>query len=458
MKTVHPRRARTLGRRGVALAAAGAAAAMLLAACGGGSSSSTGGGGGSGSTGSVKGQTITYWASVEGTGPAQTTSTLTKEFRTFTKQTGVHVKLQVIPWSDLEQKILTSVTSGSGPDVMEIGNTWSPSLAASGGFVSFTPSTFAKIGGESKFVKTGLEVAGAPGKAPMSVPVYGEAYALVYNKADFKAAGISQPPKTWTQLLADGKKLTTHGRHGIAIEGNSASEAAHWAFFLGEQAGNPLYSGGKWDFATPKEATAVSTYINMVAKGGIASPADAEYDSSQSVSDFANNKTAMLVWQNPTETLAQLGMKPSQYGVTPIPVPNPLPAGGKAVESFPAGINLAVPSSTSHEAAALKLVKFMTSTATQVKINETYGTFPTITSAYKAAAFQTPDAKVFEKIYSGATPLPQVPSESTMETDLGGAINHLIGRAASTGAVSDSQILAALKSAQDQLNASQAAG
>jgi multiple sugar transport system substrate-binding protein len=169
----------------------------------------------SNTSGSISGQTITYWASVEGTGPQQTTQTLTAQFADFTKQTGVHVKIQVIPWSDLLKKILTAVTSGNGPDVMEIGNTWSPSFAASGGFLSFTPSTFSQIGGQGKFSKAALSVSGAPGKAPISVPVYSEAYALFYNKADFAAAGISSPPRTWTEFQADAKKLTTAGRYGI---------------------------------------------------------------------------------------------------------------------------------------------------------------------------------------------------------------------------------------------------
>ena len=246
----------------------------------------------------IKGQTITYWASVEGTGPQQTTQTLSSEFATFTKQTGVHVNLQVIPWSDLLQKILTSVTSGNGPDVMEIGNTWSPSFAASGGFLSFGSSQFSQIGGKDKFSTSALSVAGAPGKAPISIPVYSEAYGLFYNKADFAAAGLSSPPSNWNDFLTDAKKLTTGGRYGVAIEGASTSEAAHWAFLLGEQNGNPLYKNGKWDFATPTEAKAVSLYINLVADG-VANKSDAESNSNVSETQFASNKAAMLVWQNP---------------------------------------------------------------------------------------------------------------------------------------------------------------
>jgi multiple sugar transport system substrate-binding protein len=416
--------------------AVAASLAVVAAACSSSSSSTNG------SSGSISGQTVTYWASVEGTGPQQTTQTLNSEFATFTKQTGVHVNLQVIPWSDLLQKILTSVTSGNGPDVMEIGNTWSPSFAASGGFLSFNSSEFSQIGGSDKFSKAALSVAGAPAKAPISVPVYSEAYGLFYNKADFAAAGISSPPSNWNEFLADAKKLTTGGRYGVAIEGASASEAAHWAFLLGEQ-----------NFATPTEAKAVSLYINLVADG-VADKSDAEQNSNVSETEFASNKAAMLVWQNPMSTLSQLGMKSSAYGVAPIPVVSPLPSGGKAVETFPAGINLSVPSSAKHQAAALALVKYLTSTPAQTQINQTYGTFPPVLSAQGSPQFQTAEMKTLENIYNNkSTPLPPVPSESTMETDLGGAITHLIGSAATSGPVSVSKIQAALTSAQDQLNA-----
>jgi multiple sugar transport system substrate-binding protein len=446
-------------RRRVSAVAGAALAATALAACGSSSSShpatsAAAASGSAGASGSIKGQTINYWASVEGTGPSQTTKTLTAQFKKFTAQTGAKVDMQVIPWSDLLQKILTSVTSGTGPDVMEIGNTWAPSLSASKGFLPFDTTNMNAIGGASKFAGSALKVSGLPGQPPVSVPVYSEAYALFYNKADFKAAGISTPPSTWTQLIADGKKLTTGGRYGIAVEGASTSEAAHWAYLLGEQYGNPLYANGKWDFATSKEAQALSTYVNMTGSEHIANPSDAQNDSNVSESDFANNKAALLVWQNPMSALAALGMKPSAYGSAPIPEPSPLPAGGKSLQTFPAGINLAVPSSTKHQAAALALVKFLTSPQAQVAINHTYGTFPPVLAAQHTATFSTPVYKTLEGSYNNhAAPLPQVPSESTMETDLGGAITKLIAQAATGNSLSTSQIQSALTSAQDQLNA-----
>ncbi|MCX4700684.1 ABC transporter substrate-binding protein [Streptomyces sp. NBC_01352] len=41
-----------------------------------------------------------------------------------------------------------------------------------------------------------------------SVPLLGDAYGLYYNKTAFEKAGITTPPKTWSEFEADAKKLT----------------------------------------------------------------------------------------------------------------------------------------------------------------------------------------------------------------------------------------------------------
>lgn len=41
-----------------------------------------------------------------------------------------------------------------------------------------------------------------------AVPLLGDAYGLYYNKTAFEKAGISSPPKTWSEFEADAKKLT----------------------------------------------------------------------------------------------------------------------------------------------------------------------------------------------------------------------------------------------------------
>jgi len=432
-------------------AAAVAAVLTGAAACGGGS-----GGGGGGTGGNAA---LTYWASTEGTGAQQSQQTIGRVVSKFTKETGIKVNFQIIPWTDLETKILTAVTSGSGPDVVDIGNTWAPSFAATGGFVPFTKANLSKVGGAGKFVQASFNTTGLPGKTPMSVPLYAEAYALQYNKAEFARAGISGPPATWSQLVADGKKLTHGGQWGIAIEGGSYTEASHWAFILGRQYGNPLYVNGRPHFATPAELTAVKQYVDLIGADHIADPADAEYTSNQSVTAFAQGKAAMLIWQNPATSLGQLGMKPSAYGIAPMPMPATTPPGGQPVQSHTAGENLAIMKSTTHLQEALKFVRYMTSEPVQVELARTYGLLPVVKAAYANPALQTPAYQTYRNILEQhSVPMPRVASESQMETSLGGAIVNLIRTAATTGHVSDQQIMSALQSAQQKVAAAGAGG
>src|SRR5207247_7212428 len=47
-----------------------------------------------------------------------------------------------------------------------------------------------------------------------ALPLLADDYGLYYNKALFKAAGITLPPRTISELTADAKKLTVRGKNG----------------------------------------------------------------------------------------------------------------------------------------------------------------------------------------------------------------------------------------------------
>jgi multiple sugar transport system substrate-binding protein len=213
------------GRRVAALCAVVAAMAIAVAACGGGDDS----GGSSGGGKSIRGQTITYWASNQGATLDDDKQVLSKAIERFTQQSGVKVDFKVIPWPDLFNNITTAITSGKGPDVLNIGNTWSATLQSTGAFIPFEGDSLNTVGGQSKFVKSSWAASGAPGKTPASVPLYGLSYGLFYNPKLFKEAGIAGPPKTWSEFVADAKKLTKpdQGQWGVAVEGASITENAH---------------------------------------------------------------------------------------------------------------------------------------------------------------------------------------------------------------------------------------
>ncbi|MBR7833545.1 sugar ABC transporter substrate-binding protein [Actinospica durhamensis] len=428
------------------------AAALALSSC----SSSSGGGGSSSPTGSISGQTITYWASDQGSSIADDVQVLTPELNAFTKQTGVKVDLQVIGWNDLLNRILAATASGQGPDVVNIGNTWSASLQATGAFLPITSQIMSQIGDTGRFLPGALAATGAAGKPPVGVPIYSTAYGLYYNKVEFAAAGITSAPTTWEQLIADGQKLTHGSQWGLTLEAAQTPENAHAAFVFSEQQGGSWFdSSGNPTFTTPANVAAIKELVGFMGTDKITNPSDAENSNgTEALQEFASGKAAMLMWQPAGANLAKYGMQSSAYGVAPLPFPATAPAGAQHIDSMVGGINLSVFANTKHEAAALAFVKFMTSQQTEISLNKTYGSLPSVTDAYTDPAFQTADDKVFQNVLaSSATAMPEIAQESQFETVIGAALKTLYADAASGTAITDSLIQSTLNSAQQQMAA-----
>jgi multiple sugar transport system substrate-binding protein len=426
-------------------------ATATISACGGGTT--TGGGAAGGAAGNDKPKTLTYWASNQGSSLEDDKRVLAPELRKFEQQTGIHVNLEVIGWPDLLNRILAATSSGQGPDVLNIGNTWSASLQATGALLPFDAATFAKIGGRERFVASALGSTGAAGKPPAAVPIYSLAYGLYYNKARFKAAGITKPPATWAELVAAGKKLTGDGKYGLAIEGANNAENAHHAFVFAKQHGADFFdAAGKARLDSPQAVEAVKQYVGFMGNDKIAAPGNAEYAQNESVGDLAKGKAAMLLWQAGGRQLKARGMKTDEYGVAPVPVQSGTPGPGTNVNSMVAGINISVFKNTRNLDGALKFVNFMTSDAEQKLLNSTYGSLPPVISAQQDPAFNTPELTVLRGALAGsAAPLPQVPDESQFEELIGTAMKDLFADAAAGRPITTENVRKRLSEAQQQM-------
>src|SRR5690554_1064701 len=62
-----------------------------------------------------------------------------KEFaEQYAEENDINVDVQVIPWGNVHDKLLTAVASGEGPDVLQIGNTFVTEFAEAGTFLDLT--------------------------------------------------------------------------------------------------------------------------------------------------------------------------------------------------------------------------------------------------------------------------------------------------------------------------------
>ncbi|GHE05649.1 extracellular solute-binding protein [Streptomyces alanosinicus] len=296
---------------------------------------------------------------------------------------------------------------------------------------------------------------GAAGKDTAAIPLYSMAYALYYNKKVFADAGISKPPATWDELVADGKKIEAGGKSPLGAEGSNLAENIHHVFVFAEQHGAGFFTtDGKPDFTGPKVVEAVRSYVDLMAKDKTIPAGDAEYAQNQSVSDFVKGKQAMLLWQSAGANLTSQGMSADAYGIAPVPVISGKPGPGTQVDSAVMGINMAVFKNTHNLDGATQFVKFMTSDAEQKILNKAYSSIPPVTSAQSDPAFGTPATAVLKNtLAASAAALPQVASESQFETTVGTAVKNLFADAAAGRAVTTDSVRAELQKAQQQMPA-----
>lgn len=436
-------------RRAILVAATVPVLALSIAAC----SSSSGSSGGSGGT-AAAGTTLTYWASNQGTSLDNDKEVLTPVLQKFQQQTGIKVNLEVIGWNDLQTRIQTAITSGSGPDVLNIGNTWASSLQATGAFMPYDDAAMQAIGGKDKFVKAALDTGGAPGQDPTSVPLYGLAYGLYYNKAMFKAANL-QPPTTWEDMVTAAQKLTDPAKqqYGFSLAAGSYTENVHFAFINGSQNGAAWFDDkGKPTFTGDGNVQGILRYLDLMQKDKVVNPSNAQYDNgTKSVNDFATGKVAMILNQNNADNSIQSnGMKSDAYGV----VPFPSPSGGQKIATFIAGINLSVMGNTKNKDAALQFVKYMTSAETQKSLDKPFAALPVLQGETPVFTDNAEEAKTFQDIYANMSkPLPLVAAEDQFESTVGKAMNSMFAKIATGGTVSSDDVKSALKDAQDQVTA-----
>ena len=112
------------------------------------------------------------------------------------------------------------------------------------------------------------------GKDPTSVPLYGLAYGLYYNKQMFADAGSSRPPRgrSWSPT-----PRSSPSRQGRAtawrIEGGSYTENVHFAFIFGKQNGAEWFdSDGKPTFTSAGQVAGVKRYLDLMQTDKVVNP------------------------------------------------------------------------------------------------------------------------------------------------------------------------------------------
>jgi multiple sugar transport system substrate-binding protein len=376
------------------------AAAIPIAGCGGSSSSS-------GSTDPIPAfnpsskVTITYWVPFTGG-----ELTFVRQVVNGFEKAYPNVKVNVVGNIN-DEKIIAATRSGNVPDAALSFTTDNTGVfCRDGTFLNLGPVIQRDKIDLSNFPKAQQQYTEYKGIRCV-LPAMADVYGLYYNKTLLSKAGISEPPKTMSELTADAKKLTVRSGSTLTTVGFTP----YIGFYENAAAHYGPQWGASWQQSDGKSAIAsdpgwaemsewIKELVDYYGNNSLVrfqAGAGEEFSASNA---FQTGKLAMNLDGEWRTALIKSEAPTLDYGTAPLPV-----ADGKS-ELYGAGYTTGnitgIPKGSPHPAAAWELIKYLaTSVQPQVELANDLGNVPTwIPALEKVKTTATPQFKTFLQIFS----------------------------------------------------------
>ena len=322
------------------------------------------------------------------------------------------ITLKIVSFPDsstFDQQVIKAVQAGGGPDVAI---TFSPDTvgqyAHDGLLIDLNPYLQRDHLSTGTFAPASLTYTQFEGRRVV-LPVLTDAYGLYYNKDMFAKAGISGPPTTMSELMADAKKLTVRNADGsikvagfvplITQELDTPDLARAWGGQYFNAQGQPqLATDPAWAAALTWQKQLVDWYgyTNILKFSSTYTPQ--EWNASNS---FETGKVAMVFDGEWRTAMIKDDASRVNYGTAPFPVADtqpPLYGSGRV-----GGTVTGIPKTSKNPDDAWLLVKYMaTDTDFLVALANGLGNVPTTTAAAESPDLKimTPQFKTFVAVWN----------------------------------------------------------
>ena len=331
---------------------------------------------------------------------------------------GTDVNVQYQSWGDYKTKFEATLAGGSGPDVIEFGNTDVPKYSAAGALAPLTRSQFPN----SRTWLSGLAAAGSFNGKLYAVPYYAGARAVIYRTDQYRAAGIRSTPKTLAQFNAAGLKLMK--RYGgsknptysaVYFPGRYWYAAMSFVYDYGGQIA--AFRNGRWQgtLNSGRALAGLTAWRNtarILSKanktGNEANPQQALVFAKGSVGSFIGNG-----WEWPYALDPKVGNPALDGKIGAYPMPSHVR--GRYMPTFLGGSNLAVPVTSKQKALASDWIAAFTSTANMTRMATSGGVIPNTTSLARINAAK-PTLAPFAEAAKYSWFVPSTPNWANVES------------------------------------------
>lgn len=386
-------------KRYLKAAALGLSAALALTACG-------------SEAGEGDAKTITFVAAEYSDQTKPYWQGLIKEFEK--ENPGLHVKLQVINWDDIDGHVQNLVLNDKQPDILNLNK-----------FADFAEEDLLYKADEvlSQQVRDDFVPSFAENSkfedSQYGLPFIASARLLFYNKDLFKKAGVSEPPKTWDDLKAAAEKIKAKGDIGYGMPLGKEEAQGEFQLWMNGNGGHWVDETGKWTIDTP-ENVATLQYMKGLVDAKLTQPNPGKTDRADVINAFAAGQIGMIRGLPTTpKDIKKQGDK-FEYGIAPNPANGDNPPSTLGVQDYLMAFKREGTQDT-----VKKFLEFFYQKDNYAKLLTTEGFLPTTKSAgEELAADETlkpfiealPDAKFY-------------PVTDPKWTAVDGAVKQTIGKA-----------------------------
>ncbi|MBD1213736.1 MAG: sugar ABC transporter substrate-binding protein [Dolichospermum circinale Clear-D4] len=185
--------------------------------------------------------------------------------RTFESQNpSIKVKWVDVPWSAMENKVLTAVSAKTPPDVVNLNPDFASQLAGKNAWLNLDNKVSSQV--RSSYLPNIWKASTLNNKS-FGIPWYLTTRLTIYNTSLLKQAGITRPPVTYAELAQMAQQIK-----------DKTGKYAFFATFVPQDSGEVLESlvqmgvtlvnaQGKAGFNTPQGKAAFQYWVDLYKKG-----------------------------------------------------------------------------------------------------------------------------------------------------------------------------------------------
>jgi len=206
------------------------------------------------------------------------------------KNPDIDIKIEVVPWDSLLQRLTTDIAAGTTPDLSIIGTRWLLDFASQG--IAEPVDGYLTPEFKSTFIDTFMAPSVIDGKI-MGLPVAASARAMIVNTDLLDQAG-AELPTTWDGVYEAAKKVSALPEtFGLGMQGKAIETDAYYYYALWTFGGDILKADGSSGLDSPEAIEAATFYKKMIDEN-LTQPSPTNYTREDVFNMFKQGKLGMV--------------------------------------------------------------------------------------------------------------------------------------------------------------------